>query len=32
MRWAIALGVFTLAVLLIGTFTGPEGYYSWDDR
>jgi hypothetical protein len=31
-RWAIALGVLTLVVLLIGTFTGPEGYYSWDDR
>ena len=31
-RWAIALGVLTLAMLLIGTFTGPEGYYSWDDR
>jgi hypothetical protein len=31
-RWAIALGVLTLAALLIGSFTGPEGYYSWDDR
>ena len=31
-RWAIVLGVFTLAVLLVGTFTGPEGYFSWDDR
>ena len=31
-RWAIAVGVLTLAALLIGAFTGPEGYYSWDDR
>jgi len=31
-RWAIALGVLILATLLIGSFTGPEGYYSWDDR
>lgn len=31
-RWAIALGVLTLGALLVGTFTGPEGYYSWDDR
>ena len=31
-RWAIALGVLTLAALLIGTLTGPEGYYRWDDR
>ncbi|MET1059714.1 MAG: hypothetical protein ABWX84_08960 [Nocardioides sp.] len=31
-RWATVVGVLTLAVLLIGTFTGPEGYYSWDDR
>jgi len=31
-RWAIALGVLALAALLIGAFTGPEGYYSWDDR
>jgi hypothetical protein len=31
-RWAVVVGVLTLAVLLIGTFTGPEGYYSWDDR
>jgi hypothetical protein len=31
-RWAVAVGVLTLAVLLIGTITGPEGYYSWDDR
>jgi len=31
-RWAVAVGVLTLAALLIGAFTGPEGYYSWDDR
>ena len=31
-RWAVVVGVLTLAALLIGTFTGPEGYYSWDDR
>lgn len=31
-RLAIALAVLALAALLIGTFTGPEGYYSWDDR
>lgn len=31
-HWAVGVGVLTLAVLLIGAFTGPEGYYSWDDR
>ena len=31
-RWAVVVGVLTLAALLIGTITGPEGYYSWDDR
>ncbi len=31
-RWAIALGVLTVAILAIGAFLGPEGYYSWDDR
>jgi len=31
-RWAAAVGVLTLAALLIGTFTGPAGFYSWDDR
>ena len=31
-RWAVVVGVLTLTALLIGTITGPEGYYSWDDR
>ena len=31
-RWLVAVGVLTVAALLIGTIAGPEGYYSWDDR